>query len=176
MPIRQARHRPEMPEGLPATMSAQRKAKPEWVYLRVIKGGLIPADGCAQEQLKVRKYKVGDLVKAQIRKPNNPRFNRLVHRIGQLCAANIEEFEGMDAHAVLKRLQWESNTWCEEVGVMVPGVGMAMMRFPLSLSFEELEDGQRKEVAGKLCRHIAAKYWPDLEPEQIEHMAESWVD
>lgn len=151
------------------------KSKPK-VFLRFINGGFEPADSYASGQLRAKNYQIGDVVAAELKKLNNPKFHRLMHRIGQLCVANIEAFHGMDAHQVLKRIQWEGNIGCEEMGVMVPGVGLAMMRFPLSLSFESMDDGERHEVTRAMCRHISAKYWPTLEPEQIEEMAESWVE
>lgn len=156
--------------------SSARKSKPAPIMLQVVKGGLQPADNFAVSQLRERGYKVGNVVACQIKKQNNPKFHRLVHRIGQLCAANIEAFEGMDAHAVIKRLQWESNTYCEEVGVSVPGIGMAMMRWPRSLAFDSMDDGERHEMAKQLCRHIASKYWPSLDADRIEEMAEAFVE
>lgn len=152
------------------------KRRPERIALKVIQGGFQPADGISASRLRAKGYHINDVVFAEIKKPRNPKFHRLAHRIGTLCAENIDAFNGMNAHAVLKRLQWEANVGCEEVGVQVPGVGMAVMRWPLSLSFESLEEGSFREVVTGLCRHISNKYWPDLEPEQIEEMAESMVD
>jgi hypothetical protein len=156
--------------------AAKRKSSKPPVYLRVIKGALVPADAYAQGQLRAKGYAVGDVIAAELKKLNNPKFHRLMHRIGTLCAENIDSFAGMDAHQVLKRIQWEGNIGCEEMGVMVPGVGLAMMRFPLSLSFDSMDDGERHEVARAMCRHISEKYWPSLSPEQIEEMAECWVE
>jgi hypothetical protein len=82
----------------------------------------------------------------------------------------------MNAHTVLKRIQWEANICCEEVGVVVPGIGIAMMRFPLSLAFESMDDGERHELARGICRHISEKYWPDMSIEAIEKMAENFID
>lgn len=154
----------------------QTKRRPERIALAVIKGGFAPADGISGARLRAKGYHVGDIVFAELKKPRNPGFHRLAHRIGCLVSENIDAFSGMDAHAVLKRLQWEAGVGCEEVGVQVPGVGLAVMRWPLSLSFESMEEGEFKEVIAGLCRHISAKYWPDLDPDQIEAMAESWVD
>jgi len=50
---------------------------------------------------------MNDVVAAQITKLRNPKFNRLVHRIGQLVVANIEAFAGLDAHTAIKRMQLE---------------------------------------------------------------------
>ena len=157
-------------------MSTPAKRRRERLALRVVKGSLIPADAYTQSRMRERGYKVGDLVFAEIIKPRNPKFHRLAHRIGSLCAQNIDSFSGMDAHKVLKRLQWEANIGCEEIGVQVPGVGLAMMRWPQSLGFESMEEGEFHEVTRQFCRHIASAYWKTLSPEQIEEMAESMVE
>lgn len=158
------------------SVARKRSSKIPPVYLRVGKGCLVPADSYAESQLRAKGYKVGDLLKSMLTKPNNPKLNRLIHRIGQLCAKNIEAFSGLGAHQVIKRIQWEANIWCEEVGVVVPGVGLAMVRFPLSTDFATMDDGARIEAARAMCRFISEKYWPDLDEEQIAEMAESWVD
>ena len=93
------------------------KRKPEPVYLRVIQNGLVPADGYAQSQLRNKKLKIGDVIKVDIRKLRSQKFNRLVHRIGQLCVKNIEQFKNMDPHSAIKRLQLESNAGCEEITI-----------------------------------------------------------
>lgn len=156
-------------------MIAKPKRRRERLALRVVKGFLIPADTATQSRMREKGYKIGDLVFAEITKPRNPGFHRLVHRIGTLCAQNIESFSGMDAHKVLKRLQWEANIGCEEIGVQVPGVGLAMMRWPLSLGYESMEEGEFHEVSRQFCRHIAATYWKTLTEDQIAEMAESMV-
>ena len=152
------------------------KRKPEPVYLRVIKGGLSPADSYAESQLRAKKFKVGDVVKADIRKLRNQKFNRLVHRIGQLCAANIEAFSGLDAHTCIKRLQIEGKIACDEIGIMVPGYGMLTQFIPRSMSFDSMDAAEYHECAKKICRLISERYWPSLEPEQIEAMAGVMID
>ena len=93
-------------------------AKTSPIYCRVTKeGAIVPADPYAASQMRERGFHTGDLLSCDFKKPRNPKFNRLVHRIGQLVAHHIEAFRGMDAHAAIKRLQWEGNIACEEVGV-----------------------------------------------------------
>lgn len=157
-------------------MSASPKRRRERLALRVDKGCLRPADSSTQARMREKGYHVGDLVFAEITKPRSPGFHRLAHRIGMLCSQNIEAFSGMEAHAVLKRLQWEANIGCEEIGVQVPGVGLAMMRWPVSLGFESMEQGEFQEVTKAFCRHIAATYWKTLNEDQIAEMAESMVN
>jgi len=149
--------------------------KRERIYLRVDRGCLIPADPYAASKLRERGYKIGDLLAAELVKPRNPKFNRLVHRIGQLVVANIDAFAGIDAHKAIKRLQIEGKVFCEEVGIHVPGYGMLVQFIPRSLSFESLDEGEYQEAARQICRTIAERYWHDLSPEAVEEMAESFI-
>ena len=157
-------------------LTAKRPVKKEKVFLRVIKGGLVPADSFASSQLRKKKFKEGDVVGAVITKLRNPKFNRLVHRIGQLCAQNIEAFTGIDAHVVIKRLQIEGRIACDEIGVLVPGYGMLIQFIPRSMSFESMDEAEYHDAAKQICRLIAERYWKGLEPDQIEQMAGAMVD
>lgn len=152
-------------------MSAAKKRRPERFPLRIVKGGFIPADQSTVARLRERRFSSGDIVFAEFRKPRNPKFHRLAHALGRLVAENIEQFEGMDPHRVLKRLQIEANVGCDEMAIYVPGVGKCLHLAPRSLSYESMDQGEFHEVIRGFCRHIAQTYWPDLSPEQIEQMA-----
>ncbi len=147
----------------------------EKIFLRVVKGALVPADDYAMNKIRSRGFRVGDVLQADLVKLRNPAFNRLVHRIGGLVAANIEAFAGMDAHESLKRIQLEGNIACTQQVVDMPGIGRCMVTIPKSLSFDNMDEGEFHETARVMCRFIAEKYWPSLTPEQIEQMAESFV-
>lgn len=152
------------------------KRKPEKIYLRVIQGGFQPADQCAAYQLRDKKLKVGDIVGVTIKKLRSNGFNRLVHRIGQLCVANIEAFHGLDAHVCIKRLQIEGKIACDEIGVMVPGYGMVIQFIPRSMSYESMDQVEYHDAAKKICRLISERYWPSLDADQIEEMAGAMID
>lgn len=115
-------------------------SKREKIYLRVAKGSLIPADNYALSLLRERKYNTGDLLAADLVKPRNQKFNRLVHKVGQLVVANIEAFAGLEAHAAIKRLQWEGNIHCDEIGVSIKSawsqVAAAILAMPGMQSIE----------------------------------------
>lgn len=151
-------------------------SKRERIYLRVAKGALVPADPCAESKLRERNYRIGDLLVADLKKPRNPKFNRLVHQLGQLVVANIEAFSGLDAHTAIKRLQIEGKVACDEIGIHVPGYGMLIQFIPRSLSFESMDEGEFNQAAKGICRTIAERYWPTLTPEQIEDMAGCMVE
>lgn len=153
----------------------KRKSKPRTYMMRVISGGFEPADSYTNLKLRERKYALGELVCCTFKKLNNPKFNALVHWIGVLCTRHIETFHGMDAHQVLKRLQIEGNIHCEQVGVVLQGMAVEY-RYPMSLDFETVDDGERHEIARKFCRLIASRYWAGMEPEKIEEMAASFIE
>lgn len=148
----------------------------EKIFLKVIKGGLVPADPYAESKLREKHYKIGDVVGAQITKLRNPRFNRLIHQLGRLCVENIEAFSSLDAHICLKRLQLEGRIACDEIGIMIPGYGMVSQFIPRSLSFESQDETEFHETARAISRLIAQRYWPDLSPEKIEQMAGAMID
>ena len=147
--------------------------KPEKIPFRLIKGALVPADKFAESTLRDRKYSNGDILFGVITKPRNPKFNRLVHKIGVLCVENIESFEGMDAHMAIKRLQLESRVECDEIGFHINGYPeMTYQIIPRSISFNSMGEERFQNAAKAICRHIAAKYWPSLSADAVEKMAE----
>lgn len=150
--------------------------RPERFPLRVQQGCFIPADRSTQLRLREKRYNNGDLVFVEIRKPRNPKFHRLAHALGELCAENIEAFHGVEPHKVLKRLQLEAKLGCEEMGIVVPGYGKCLHLIPRSLSYESMDQGEFYEVMKGFCRYIAEHYWPTLTPEQIEDMSGAMID
>lgn len=153
-----------------------RRKQPERLLLTVGKGALLPGDGYTQMRLRQRGYKLGDILLADLRKPRNPGFHRLAHRLGVLVASNIEEFAGLDAHQALKRLQIEGNIACDELPVFLTLFDQRLkvnQRIPRSLSYASMDEGEFREVVQAFCRFIVAEYWPELTPEQVERMAEA---
>jgi hypothetical protein len=150
-------------------MSKPRKT----ILLRVVKGALVPADLPSARMLRERNYSIGDILSAELKKPRNPKFHRMVHALGQLLIDNVPEFEAYeDAHSVLKRLQLEANIACDSIAIKAPGLGMLEHRVPRSISFENMDQAAFEQVYSAFCKHIAKTYWPGLDPAQIEPMAE----
>jgi hypothetical protein len=159
-----------------APPAVRKKKKPPRIAFRVVNGTLQPADRWAEQEFRAKGINEGDIVYAAIVRLRSKGLNRLVHRIGKLCAENIEDFAGMDGHAVIKRLQIEANVCCDEIGVLLPDVGMVVYRVPQSIAFDSMDEFEFREAGKALCRYIAWRYWTGLEPEQIEVMAGSMVD
>lgn len=150
--------------------------KPETFLLRVTKGALVPDDRFTQERLRAKGYNFGDVLTATLKKPRNPQFHRLAHVFGQLCADNLDRFHGIDAHQVLKLLQYEGDIECERMMVNLKDFGMVEVRVPRSLSFDSMDDGEFYGAFRAMCNHVSKTYWPDCTPEQIEDMASAMVE
>jgi len=136
-----------------------------------ITGVLVPADMLTQEAMRAKGYRVGDTLSAKLSKQRNPRFHRLAHQIAALLVANVETFEGLDAHRALKRLQMESGIACDEFAIRI-GPQMVVQRIPKSLAFDTMDDGEFKDLIRGICKHIRDTYWPDTTVEEIIAMAE----
>ena len=147
------------------------KRSPRVVLLRVEKGGLVPLDDLSREELRSRGYRVGDVLRAELKKARNPGFHRLMHQLGNLVAANVDGFDGLSAHAVLKRLLIEAVIACDQTSIKVAGLGMCVHNSPRSLSFDSMDEGEFREVSRQFAAHIAQTYWPNCTPEEIEQMA-----
>lgn len=143
--------------------------------LRVIKGGYAPADATSAAALR-HQHHVGDLVFAEFKRPRNPGFHRLAHALGELLAENLDPFAGLDGHAVLKRLQIEGNVGCREVAINFPGIGPCSYRIPESLSYESMDETKFHDTIRVMCAYVAKTYWPTCTAEEIERMADVWVE
>ena len=149
--------------------------QPERFLLRVISGGFEPSDGYTQQRLREKGYRKGDVVFAKLTKPRNPKFHRKMHVFGQMLVENIEEFESLSAHDVLKRLQLEANIACDEIALRFPGVGPCSYRIPRSLSFASMDDAEFGETFKQFSAYVIKQYWPDMEPADIDRMAEVMI-
>lgn len=130
-------------------------------------GALVPSTKWDRQAMRDRKYHVGSEIRAELKKPRNAQFNRLVHALAKMVAENIDGFP-TDAHDALKRLQRESGICCETVETEIPGLGTLAIKQARSLAFDELDEGEFAEFFKGICDHVSRTYWPHMEPEVIE--------
>ena len=136
---------------------------------------LVAADGMAAGRLAARKFSKHDLVFADLRQPRNPKFHRFVHAFAEAVAHNVEQFEGIDPHSVIKRIQLEGNIACDELFISAHGQTFPY-RIPKSLSFESLDEGAFQELFAQIRDYVVRTYWPGCTDFQIEQMAEFMKD
>ena len=177
-------------------------SKSKYIYFRYVDGNLVPADPYAKSALDEKKFKEGDVLKAQVSKLRTIGFNKFSHRLGVLITQNIEDFRLMTAHAAIKRLQYEGNIYCEELPIKIIGFdlkiweyvrsivqpilskigfriqddGYIVARIPRSFSFDSMGEEEYRDAVSKICVYLAENYWQTCTPEQIEAMADGMPD
>lgn len=162
------------------TVIAAKKRQRRPLYMRVERlvrpetgeavGALVPLTKWDARAMRERKYHVGTEVRAELKKPRNAKFMRLAHAIGALMVDQHSDFAGLATHDALKRLQSESGAACETVEYDLPGIGKLTRTEPCSLAFDEMDEGTFSEVVQTIYRHIAAKYWTDLDETAVEEL------
>lgn len=175
-------------------IEADKQAAAQPIGLRVIKGALVPATDDDIETLRRFRLRVGHLVLATLDRPRHPEGLRVLHGFAQLISQNIEGFEHLTAHQVIKRLQAESGVGCHLISVsardaisaLLPSLGEELaspINFdnigdqlvtayqPKSLSAATMDDAEFQEIFDGLSRYVALHYWPTMTPEQIAETA-----
>lgn len=159
-------------------------------------GCLVPASWADNQIMRQRAYRKNDQVRAVIQHPRCTKFHRLVHQLGTMIRDNVPGFEHMDSHAVIKRLQAESGVYCEDVqadarpivraiceafgGTMyhaqvktaLDGIELLTAKIGRSIAYDSMDEEEFRQFWEGICRHVVDKYWPTLEPWQVEEMAQ----
>ncbi len=135
-------------------------------------GALVPSTQWDQRAMRARKYTVGSELRAELKKPRNPKFNALAHALGSILVDNVPGFEGMDAHDALKRVQRECGVQCDEMTIELPGLGRVPVKVPRSLAFDSMPEEDFAQLWDAMCVWIAKNYWSGLDPEEVARMAE----
>ena len=142
--------------------------------VRVTGTGYLPADTPAVAVFR-DKHHTGDLLFVEFTKPRQPGFHRLAHALGDVIAANIEAFAGVEGHDVLKRLQIEADVGCDHMAVNFPGLGPCTYRTPKSLSYESMDEDEFEGVIRAMCDYVQRTYWQTETPERILKLADEHV-
>lgn len=136
------------------------------ILLRVFKGCLKPADQYAEEALRGRGYKLGDILTAALRKPRNPAYHRYIFGpFAKTLIKNIDIFKLKSSREVLKFLQFKGDIGCEYLEF-----GGETLKLVGSLSYESMDQVEFKRVTKALSEVVIEHYWPDLTSEKIQEM------
>lgn len=168
-----------------AAKRARRPVYGVWTRVAVLDTGeerlaLVASHPMDRRICKERKYRAGDEVRMELKKPRNVKFHRLMHAIGSMLVDHVAGFENLDAHGAIKRVQRESGTCCEEMivdmgelrfGDMVVPIGERPVKVPESLAFDDMSQERFEELFKGVTDWIAANYWPDMPRDAVEEMA-----
>lgn len=163
-------------------IKSKAKAKPMPIYFVIREvidpvtgqriGAMVPASDADKAMMRERSFRRSTKVRAVLTQPRNERFNRLVHGLGAVLAANLDRFTGKQAHAAVKALQTEALVYCDEEVFDLPGLGVLTRHTPQSLSFDSMGEEVFQDFWAKCCAYLVATDWPTLTVERLTEMAE----
>lgn len=143
------------------------KRSREPVFLRLRADGTFePASRVYAEIIAARKYAPGDVIRADLTKPRNPRHHRLVMRILHTVLESQEGLLTVEQLLTVIKIR---------LGRAVPFIDAGSGRtywVPESIAFDAMEQGAFEEFWRDLCRLIARDYLPGMSPEQVADIAE----
>lgn len=157
----------------------KKKRAPDAVYARVTDAGLFePADQVSRDILRRKKLRRGDEVRLVVMKPRNKQQWRKAHELGTFIACNLEAFERFqmengrtDSHGALKHLQFLSGVECEEAEIELPDGRAVIARMPISLAYEEMDEGRFQAAYAGFCQYLINTWWSGMDRHQIESAA-----
>ena len=133
-------------------------------------GAFAPADSISAGRCREARYRVGDHVLADLKRPRDPGQWRAAHLLAELLAENVDDFAGMDAHAILKGVQLESRLECEEADAVTVDGQVVRIIQPRSLSFGSMDRERFSAFWTSLCDYIAEHYFAGIPPDEVERM------
>lgn len=201
----------DVARGTPAP--AKQKRIPSRIYVDIRKmvdpdtgelvGCLVPVGHADRAILRQKKIKTGMRIRTTVSKERDYGQHKFCHKLGQFVEANVEGFEGKDAHTVIKALQLDGGIFCDEqeidaspvvsavlsaaavilgdaaakmLAAVLPSIKTIKVKVPRSLAFDEMDEGDFQQFIRAICRHIAEKYLPTLTPEQVAEAIELMPD
>ena len=162
----------------PKSLKAKRPSRPVYVEVRKLVdlatgeelGCLVPMYKCDRRALRDRGFAVGTELRCELKKARNPKFHRLAHAIGSLVVDQIPEFEGLDAHEAVKRLQRETGVCCESMEIDLGPLGKVPVSVPRSIAFDEMSEDEFQQLVRAIFALIARRYWPQLDAAGVEEL------
>jgi hypothetical protein len=187
--------------------SAAKKRPRRPVYFVVARAGdvpreagvLVPLTKWDQRTMRARKMGLGTELRAELKQRRNVKFHRLAHAIGTLVGEQVGGFEGLDAHAVLKRLQEDADLFCdteyidaspvvatilaivrsvigdapaEMLKKVLPSIKKIAIRVPRSIAFDECDEAEFQQLIAGIYAHLRQRYWPTMTEDAIAQMVE----
>lgn len=142
--------KPKRPKLQPVYLQARKLVDPE---TGEVVGALVAAS--PWDARRLRDMKLGaEPVRAELRKPRNVKFHRLVHALGQLLADHWPAYAGLPAHEALKRAQVDSGAACDLQAIDLGPLGKVQVKVARSLAFDSMSETEFGELFAGLTRWI----------------------
>lgn len=123
--------------------------------------------------LRERDLALGDIVRAELTKPRNEQFHRLVHALGAILSENVSGYEGLKSHDAIKKLQLEAKVYCDAEEMQV--LDMALVRYiPQSISYDSMDETTFQDFWKQCCKYLAEKYWSNMSYDEFNAMIDEY--
>lgn len=147
-------------------MKAPKPAKRQ-IYATVMAGGTVLPDGFGQDEMRRTGLVPGTVFRFTASRARDYKQWLKVHRLGMLIGESLDDFNGLDAHAAVKRLQAMAGAECDEFWI----TSEICARIPRSLAFDEMEAGVFTKCYSLMAQCLIDKYWIGLTEDKITQMA-----
>jgi hypothetical protein len=137
------------------------RRRKEPVFLRVVKGALVPADGHSETALRARKYSMGDVLSADLSKPRHPKHHKLVMSLLKIVLDNQDGLQTIDQLLTIVKIK---------MGRAAPFVDSATNKtywVVESISFASMDQGEFEVFWEDLKNLVARDYLPGMTPDQL---------
>lgn len=146
---------------------ARSKPRREPLYLRVTPVGTFePASALYAQMLRERKFRVGDLVRAELTKPRYQKHHRLVFATLRKVVANLDS--GITEYQLLNILKIKMG----RIETLIDSGTGWVYYIPESIAFDAMDEGAFSVFHRDLCRVIASDYLPGMSPEAVAELAD----
>lgn len=125
----------------------------------------VAADPREAQVLNGRKFKLGDVLRADIHKPRNPKHHRLVMATVAFLVNNCGIFETVDQALIAIKV---GMGYCDPVIDGGTGRTLYIVR---SISFDSMSQDAFEQFHADLLRFITARYLKGMTPAQLEEAA-----
>lgn len=139
---------------------ARRRKEP--IFLRVVKGALVPASGRDEQALRARKYSIGDVLSADLAKPRNPKHHKLVMSLLQLVLDSQEGLQTIDQLLTIVKIKMGRAT------AYVDAASSKTYWVVESISFASMDQGAFEIFWEDLKNLVTKDYLPGMTNDQLE--------
>lgn len=161
-----------------AVTARRANARREPVYLRLVelvdpasgelRACFVAAGAQEREVLRKRRLSLGDVYRAEIRKPRNPKHHRLVMATIAFLVSNCELFDTIDQALTAIKV---GMGLCDPVIHMLPGGKTQTAYVVRSISFDSMDEDEFGNFHRDLLRFITKRYLQGMTPDQVNEFA-----
>lgn len=133
-------------------------------------GSFVPTDEASRRLCKDRGMRIGKNYITYFYEPRDEKQWATAHAVAGILAANVDEFTGMDSHAVLKRIQTDANVLMDTEVIDLGKLGKVTRSVPQSLAFGFLDQTRFNEAWRQMCEYVVSRYFGMIDANAVDEL------